>query len=184
MKFMISLKSKIARKILTLFFLNKGERFYINELAKTIKEDPSNVYKKLFQLKEEKIILDEFQGKERFFFLNKKYPLLKEYKKIVLKGLGFETTLREKLRKIKSIKAAYLFGSYAKGKLSTESDIDLLVVGDFKTIELQKALLEIQKFIGKEINSVEMSEKEFNKRKKEKDGFLTDVFSQKYIKIL
>jgi len=83
---MISLRSKITKKLLTLFFLNEKEKFYVNELAKVIKEDPSNIYKKLIILKKEGIILDEFQGKERFFFLNKKYHFIKEYKKIILKS--------------------------------------------------------------------------------------------------
>jgi len=181
---MISLRSKITQKILNLFFLNEKEKFYVNELAKLIKEDLSNVYKKLLELRKEGILSDEFSGKERYFFLNQKYPFLKEYKKIILKGLGFEKILKEKLKKLKGIDSVYIFGSYAKNKLSTESDIDLLIIGDFDTVKLQKILLEIQKLTGREINSIELTKKEFEKRKKEKDPFLKDVFSKKYIKIL
>ena len=67
---MISLRSKITQKILNLLFLNEKEKFYVNELAKLIKEDPSNVYKKLLELREEGILSDDFQGKERYFSLN------------------------------------------------------------------------------------------------------------------
>lgn len=181
---MISLKSKLTQKILNLFFLNEKERFYVNEFAKLIKEDPSNVYKKLIQLKEAGIVTDEFQGKERYFFLNKKYPFLKEYKKIILKGLGFEKVLKERLKELNGIKSAYLFGSYARDNLSVESDIDILIVGTPDVVKLQKALLETQQLTGREINSVEMTEKEFKQRIKEKDPFLEDVFSKKHIKIL
>jgi len=83
---MISLNSKLVRKILNLFFLNSKEKFYVNELARLLKEDPSNIHKKLNALKKEGILLDEFSGKERYFFLNTKYPFLKEYKKIVFKN--------------------------------------------------------------------------------------------------
>lgn len=181
---MISLRSKITQKILNLFFLNEKEKFYVNELAKLIKEDPSNVYKKLLQLKKEGVLSDEFQGKERYFFLNKKYPFLKEYKKIILRGFGFEKILKEKLKKLKGIDSVYIFGSYAKDRLSLESDIDLLTIGNFDTLEFQKAILEIQRLSGREINSIELTKKELEKRKKEKDPFLKDIFSKKYIKIL
>ncbi len=181
---MISLRSKITQKILNLFFLNEKEKFYVNELAKLVKEDPSNVYKKLLELKKEGLLSDEFQGKERYFFLNKKYPFLKEYKKIILKSVGFEKILKERLNKIKGIKAVYIFGSYAKNKLSLESDIDLLIIGYFDTILLQKTLSEIQRLTNREINSIELTPKEFEKRKKEKDPFLRDIFSKKCIKIL
>ncbi|MCD6528493.1 nucleotidyltransferase domain-containing protein, partial [bacterium] len=59
------------------------------------------------------------------------------------------------MKKIKGVESVYIFGSYAKDKLSLESDIDLLIVGNFDTLKLQKVLLEIQKFTGREINSVE-----------------------------
>jgi len=64
---MISLRSKITQKILNLFFLNE-KKFYINELAKLIKEDTANVHKKLLELKKEGLLSDEFPGKERYFF--------------------------------------------------------------------------------------------------------------------
>lgn len=181
---MISLRSKITRKILNLFFLNESESFYVNELAKLLKEDPSNLYKKLLEFRKEGMLSDEFRGKERYFFLNKKYPFLKEYKNIILKGVGFEKILKEKLSKIKGVDSVYIFGSYAKNKLSLESDIDILIIGDFDTLKFQKALLEVQKVSGREINSIELTKKEFEQRKKKKDEFLMDILSSKYIKIL
>lgn len=181
---MISLRSKITQKILNLFFLNEKERFYVNELAKLIKEDTANVHKKLLEMRKEGVLLDEFRGKERYFFLNKNYPFLKEYKRIILKGLGFEKILKEKLKRLKGVDSVYIFGSYAKNRLSLESDIDLLIIGDFDTLKLQKALLEIQRLSGREINSMELTKKEFEKRMKEKDPLLKDIFSKKYIKIL
>lgn len=181
---MISLRSKITQKILNLFFFQEKERFYVNELAKIVKEDPANVHKKLIELKREGLLSDQFQGKERYFYLNKKYPFFKEYKKIILKGLGFEKILKERLKKIKGIDSGYIFGSYVENKLSSESDIDLLIIGDFDTLKLQKEILKIQKLTAREINSIELTKKEFEKRKKEKDPFLKDIFSKKYLKIL
>jgi len=150
---MISLRSKITQKILNLLILNDKERFYVNQIAKIIREYPANVHKKLVELEKEGIVSDNTQGMERYFFINKKYKFLKEYKNIILKGVGFEKVLKEKLKQVKEIKSAYIFGSYAKNKMSDESDIDILVVGDFKTTDLQRALLEVQKLSGREINS-------------------------------
>lgn len=181
---MISLKSKITQKILNLFFLNGKERFYVNELADKIKEDPGNVYRKLIELKKEGILLDNFQGKERYFFLNKRYPFLKEYRKLILKGIGFEKILKDRLKKIKGINSIYIFGSYAENKLSSESDIDILIVGDFDGLKLQKIITEIQKSTDREINLIELTEKEFIEKKKNKDALLEDIFSKKYIKII
>ncbi len=181
---MISLRSKITQKILNLLILNGNERFYINELAKIIKEYPANVHKKLVELEKEGIIADDYRGKERYFYINKKYKFLKEYKNIILKGVGFEKILKEKLKQVDGIDSAYIFGSYAKNKMSDESDIDVLVVGNFKTAELQRVLLGVQKLSGREINSVELLNNEFKKKMEEKNELLIDIFSKEHIKII
>lgn len=181
---MISLRSKIGQKILNLFFLNEGSEFYINELANLIEEDPANVHKKLNEFAKEGLLVGEFRGKERYFSLVKDYPFLKEYKKIVLKGFGIEKILKKKLEKLEGVESAFIFGSYAKDKLSTESDIDILVVGDFNNVELQKILLQVQKLSDREINSVEMTKKEFDERNRKKDAFLKDILDKKFIKII
>ena len=54
---MISLRSKITQKILNLLILNENKRFYVNELAKIIKEYPANVHKKLVELEKESKVL-------------------------------------------------------------------------------------------------------------------------------
>lgn len=181
---MISLRSKVIKKILTLFFLHEKESFYANELARLINEDPANTHKKLLELKKEGILNDEFRGKERFFFLNKKYPFLKEYRRLILKGIGFEKILKDNLKNIKGIESVFIFGSYPKNKISAESDIDLLIIGEPDTVELQKTLVKIQKLIHREINSIQLTKKEFEKRKKQKEPLLEDIFSKKYIKII
>src|SRR3989344_3476688 len=92
--------------------------------------------------------------------------------------------VNELAKQIKGIESAYIFGSYAKNKLSEESDIDILVVGSFKTTELQRALLEVQKLAGREINSIELLNNEFKKKIEEKDELLIDIFSKDHIKII
>lgn len=181
---MISLRSKITKKILNYFFLNDHQKFYVNEIAKIIDEDPMNVYRKLIEFKKIGIFSDEFEGKQRYFFINKKYPLLKAYKNIILKSLGFEKILSDNLKKLDGVKSAYIFGSYAKNKFSAGSDIDLLVIGCFNTLDLQKVIIKIQKLTGREINSVELTELEFKKRLKNKDPFLKDILSKEHIKIV
>jgi len=181
---MISLRSKIAQKILSFLFLHEDERFYINELSREIKENTANVYRKLKELKEAGILGDEFQGNQRYFFINKKFPFLKEYKNIILKGVGFEKILQDALKTVHGVDEAYIFGSYMKNSFSLESDLDVLIVGSFDGLKLQKALVSIQNSAGREINSVELSKKEFQDKRKNKDPFIEDIFSGKYKKIL
>lgn len=181
---MISLKSKIAIKILNYFLLNPEKKRYINELALLLSEDPKNVYRKLQDLEKEGILKSEFLGKQRYFYLNKNYPLLNEYKAIFFKKSGFEQKLKGALKKIKGINEAYLFGSYAKNKMDNNSDLDLLVIGSHSLIDVQKLIIKFQKEIGREINVINLSNEEFKKKKKNNNPFIKNIFSNKIIKLV
>jgi len=55
----------------------------------------------------------------------------------------------ERLKKMKSVKAAILFGSYAKGKAREDSDIDICVITedeDDSPLELSSNVLDISLF--------------------------------------
>ena len=181
---MISLRSKVAVKILNYFFINPEACHYINELARILGLDPKNTNTKLKELEKAGFLKSEFSGKQRYFCLSKEFPLFEEYKNIVLKTAGVESELRKILLKVPKIKEAYLFGSYAKGRMDEMSDIDLLVVGDHSVLTLQKEINKIQKEAGREINAISFSEKEFEQKKETNNSFLKKVFSEKYIKLI
>lgn len=181
---MISFKSKITVKILNYFFLNPEAKLYINELAKTLGLDPKNAYRKLEELEAEGLFQSEFRGKERYFFLVKTNPLLSHYRQIFLTTFGLEQKLREILKNLPGVEEGYLFGSYARNKMISSSDIDVLIIGSHSVLELQKEINHLQKEIGREFNIINLSRKEFDAKKKTKDQFIKNVFEDKTIKLL
>lgn len=181
---MISLKSKITKKILNYFFINPQAKHYINELAKILELDPKNVDRKLKYLEKNGLLKSEFSGKQRYFYLSKEYPLLKEYRQIILKTIGIEQNLKDLLNKTKGVKESYIFGSYAQDQMDASSDIDVLVIGDHSPLALQKKINKIQTEISREINIINLTKKEFEKKKKEANPFITNIFSEKTIKLL
>ena len=181
---MISLKSKITQKVLNYFFLNPEDKRYINELAKILDLDPKNLFRKLEELENEGLLGSEFRGKERFFFLNKSYSLLEHYCHIFLKTLGLEQELREIINNTEGIKEAYIFGSYARSKMDASSDIDILLIGNHSTLQVQKKINKLQKEVAREFNVISLSIKEFEKKKKQKNQFIENILKSKPIKLL
>lgn len=178
-----SLKSKIVREVLNYFFLHSEDSLYLNELVRKLKLDKRNLVKKLKELEEAGLIRSEKRGNQKYYFLNKKFPLYKEYRNIVMKTIGLEGKLKNILRNIKGIKKAYIYGSYAKDRMDAFSDIDLLVVGNHDTIVLQGEISKLQKEIDREINVVSMGEREFNLKKKSKDPFISRILKDNLIEI-
>jgi len=180
---MIGFRSKITVKILDYYFVNPEKRHYINELADLLEVDPGNLFRKLKELETEGILISETRGNQKYFSLNKNYPLLKEIKKTYEAKYGIVNLLKDRLAKLKNLKEAYIFGSYAQNTLQQESDIDILLIGDHSSLGAKRLILPVQKNIGREINIIDLTPKEFKQRKKKKDEFIKNIFSQKIIKI-
>ncbi|MFA5776969.1 MAG: nucleotidyltransferase domain-containing protein [Parcubacteria group bacterium] len=181
---MFSLRSKITVKLLGYFFINPSKRHYINELAEILEVDPGNLHRKLKELDNEGILESEERGNQKYYFLNHSYPLLKEIKKVFEMKYGLSKMIREALIKLKGLKKAYIFGSYAKNLFEQESDIDILLIGSHSSLEAKRIIAPIQKKIGREISIIDVEEKEFEKRKKNNDPFIKNIFESKIIELI
>ena len=181
---MVSLKSEITRKLLNYLFINPTDSLYVNELCRKLDLDKRNLVKKLRELEQEGILKSQSRGNLKFYSINRSFPLYEEYKKIVLKTIGFEDELKKMVKEIKDIKEAYIYGSYAKNKMDTYSDIDLLIIGDHSVVSSQKKLNRLQQEIKREINVVNMDEREFKKRIKNKDPFINEILKGVHIRIV
>ena len=180
---MLSLRSKITKAVLSYFLLHEHAEMYVLEMARKLHLDDGNLARKLKELEKEGILKCEEKGKERYYSLNKAFPLLKEYRQIIMKTVGIEGALKDLLKDVKGIEEAFLFGSYAKDRMDSASDIDLMVVGDQDTVELRKKLAGIQKTTDREINLVSMSPAEYEKRKKQ-DSFVKSLQTTKKVKLV
>ena len=181
---MISLRSKVAIKLLDYYFLNPDAQAYINELARILELDPKNTETKLKEFEKEGLFKSEFRGKERYFFLAKDNPILEHYRQIFLKTYGIEKRLKDMLRGINGLKEAYLFGSYANSSMDSSSDIDILAIGSHSVLELQRVAAKLQKDVGREFNIMNLSQKEFEAKKRNKDPFINGVFKTKTIRLV
>lgn len=180
---MINFKSKPAIAILNYFFNQPEEEEYVNQLAKTLNEDVGNLFRQLKILEKEGLLKSKLLGRQLYFSLNHKYPLIKEYRKIFLENYSWQKLLSSELKAIKNLKEAYIFGSTAKNRQDKDSDIDLLLVGDHDHFKAQKIIVKWQQKLKREINSIDFDKQDFE-QKKISDPFLKKVFQEKIIKLL
>lgn len=180
---MFSLRSKITQRVLSHFMLHEGAELYVNEMARRLEVDAGNLLRKLKGLEAEGILKSRVRGKERYYSLNRVYPLLKEYRKIILKTVGLEHLLGEALREVEGIQTALLFGSYARDRMDASSDIDLLLVGMHNAVDAQRKVASVQRSVDREINVINMGPDEY-RRGQGKHPLLKSIRSNPSIQLL
>lgn len=178
------MRSAITVKLLKYFFLNPHAKEYLNELARILDADSGNLDRKIKELEKEGIFISEMKGNQKYYSLNMKYPLIREVKKMFETKYGLKDEIAKVLKQIKGLKEAYFFGSYAKNSFQQESDIDMLVIGSHKSREVKDKMLIFRKRYRREFNIIDLTEKEFEDKKREKDPFVENIFSDKIIKII
>ena len=181
---MFLIQSKLRQKIFTHFFTNPEGQFYVRELARFLDEDPGNLSKELSRLEKEGIFQSTIKGKTKYYVLNKNYPLYKQLRELIFKTFGIEGGIRKELRKIKNIDQAFLFGSFAKREADSQSDIDLLIIGNPDAEQLAEKISNLEDKFSREINYIVMNKKEFQKKQKIKEPFLIDIFKNKIIQLI
>jgi len=170
-------KSGIRRKIILLFVYNQDREFYLSEIARQVKTSAGTAQRELNRLRRMDFVSFKKRGNLSLYRLNRAFSLLAEIEAIIRKTVGIEVRLGEELRKVKGVSFAFIFGSYAKGRLRSDSDIDLYVVGRPDEDDVYRAVRSVEDTVGREINYHIASEDAFA-RKARTDSFVKDVIAE------
>lgn len=168
-------KSRTREALFRLYFTNPEKSYYLRELERELDIPVSMLRKELMSLEQSGIFVSSRKGNLSYYSLDKSYPLYNELKNIVFKTVGIKGLLIKALSDIKEIEAAFIYGSYAKSQDNAKSDIDLFIIGNIDENELISKIDSIEKDLKREINYSLYSRKDFEKKKKEKDGFIEGV---------
>jgi predicted nucleotidyltransferase len=181
---MISLRSKLRRKVLTFFYVNRVARVYVRQLAVALQADSTNVSRELARLEREGFLRSESEGRQLYYSVNPAYPYLKPVLALLHGSVGIEPTLRHALKAVQGIQSAWLFGSMAKDEADAASDVDLLIVGHPDSAELASETRKAEKSLRREINYTVLTPRELERRLAGGDAFVGDVWNGKRIELI
>lgn len=161
-------------KFTEFFLTNPYKEVYIRELAKKLKISPFATKKYADILVKERLILEERRANLRYLKANISnlfYKHLKiSYNMRQLLKSGIIDFLKNNIANITSI---VLFGSLAKGEDNKESDIDILIIGKQKYIDLDS----FENKLNKEITLHFFSWSEWNEKAKEDHPFYYEIIN-------
>lgn len=181
---MFDFRSKARQNLLAYYFTNPTARHHLRDLAQRLNIDPSNLSKEFARLEREGLFRSEVNGRQKYFQLNREYPLFDEVRKIVAKTIGAAPLIAQSLKRIEGVDEAYLYGSFARNQQDAASDIDVLVIGDPREEALAQAVNRLERQLGREINYTVLTPKEFKARRARKDAFLENVWHNKHVPLV
>lgn len=164
--------SKARRKILTLFFHNQSEQYYLRKIVREVKEEVNAVKRELDILYEGKVVTKEKRLNKIFYHLNKNYVFYDEFVRIFTKTLPISELLYKNLSKIGKVKYIALSKKFVRGEQISPEDVAVLFVGVIVIPEVESIMKEVESYSRQQINYTVMTEEEVNFRKKNNDPFL------------
>jgi predicted nucleotidyltransferase len=177
-------KSRLRRELLRYFFLHPGECFYLRELERTLCLSVGNIRRELKKLEQSGLFTSKKVGNLLYYLLNKKHPFYSELRVIILKTAGLGDIIKDIFKNVKGIKYAFIYGSFAKGEEISSSDVDLMVIGNAARAQLASKLYAIEKRIGRQVNLLSYSLKEWSDRIEKENAFVKNILKEKLIMLI
>ena len=183
MKMLKSLfSSSIRADVLSLLLSSPDEKFYVREIAKLLRKNPSGVKRELDNLEQMGIVLSERVANLKYFQANNESPLFSELKNLITKSLGLPGAIKAVIR-ASGAKAAFIYGPYAEGE--DVGAVALFVIGASESEDaVKKGLRDLQKKFGQKISYTLMEEDEYKIKRKKKDAALRRLLSGKRIALI
>ncbi len=167
-------KTRLA--ILSLLLSSSERKLYLRQIIRLTGAGQGAVQRELSLLVGAGILLKTREANLAYFQANRAAPVYEELRGLIQKTAGIANLVRTALLPLReSIERAFLYGSVARGEERTDSDIDLMVIGDISFFDIVSAVSPLQETLGLEINPTAFTKGEYNDRLAAEDHFLTQV---------
>ena len=181
-----ALFGRVRQRVLALLFGHPDRSFYTNEIIGWVDAGSGAVQRELARLADAGLVSAVSIGRQKHYRANQAAPIYSELRGIVRKTSGLRDVLRDALGPLeRDIRAAFVFGSIARGADTTGSDVDLMVISDRLTYaELFSALETGSARLARPVSPTIYTSAELARRMSERNAFLTKVLGAPKIWII
>ena len=138
---------------MALLFGNADRSFHHREIVRRVKTGSGAVQKELAHLTTTGLAVSRRVGNQVHYQANAASSIFAELKSLIHKTSGIAEILKEALSPLSDrISVAFVYGSFAKGTETANSDIDVMIIGGATFSEVVVPLGEAQDEFDREIN--------------------------------
>ena len=177
--------NQYRRKVLALLLMNPHKWVHLRELARLTDASPGTLKKELDGLMEAGLLKSQKMGNQTQFSANTEHPVYPELFGLIRKTIGLHDVLATALEALDGkLEVVFVFGSMAKETETSQSDVDVMVIGNVTFGEVVNALYDVQTIVGREINPKVMSRTEWQLKQDEGNSFVKELLTQPKIFIV
>jgi predicted nucleotidyltransferase len=168
------------QRVLAVLFGEPGRSFYGKEIIGLARSGSGAVQRELARLEASGLVTAKRVGRQKHYQANADSPVFEELRSLAIKTFALTDVLRAALAPVTPrIRAAFVYGSIAKGTDTAASDIDVMIVADRLTYaDLFRALDEASTRLGRKIAPTIYSAAEVAERRKQHNAFVERVLAQ------
>lgn len=175
-----ALFSGVQLRVLGLLFGNPAQDYSTSEVIRQVGSGTGAVHRELARLAASGIAQVRAVGNQKRYAANRSSPIYEELRSLIVKTVGVVEPLREALSGYKDqIRAAFVYGSTAKGSDTADSDIDLLVLGDdLSYADIFNALADAERRLGRTISPNLMTPADWQRKLQSRNSFASRIAAQ------
>jgi len=168
--------SPVVVDVLCLFLIKPDTRYYQREIVEITGHSLLQVQHSLERIKQADLISYQKSGNRLYYQAKRTHPAFIDLQQAFLKTDALAYSLKRALEPLKNkLQLAFVFGSLAKGSATSESDIDLFLLGDMSLKAVSAAMTDVTDTLNREFNPVIMSKADYKQRFSEKNRFAIEL---------
>jgi predicted nucleotidyltransferase len=168
----------VRQQVLAATLMHPERWWYLSDLAAHLKRSPSSLQREVARLADAGVLETRQEANRTYYRPNADCPLLPELTGLIVKTVGVADVVRAALSShAGQIQWAFIYGSMATGEEASESDVDLLVIGDVKLAEMARSLKTAEKKLGRPVNPSIYPAPEFVAKLRAGQHFIRSVVS-------
>jgi predicted nucleotidyltransferase len=172
-----ALFSKVQQRVLALIFSHPERSFYTSEIVRNVQSGVGAVTRELAKLERSGLVSVERIGNQKHYRANQAAPIFTELRGLVEKTVGLTEPIKTSLEPhADTIRAAFLYGSYAKQTDTAHSDIDLMVIGDgLNYSDLYTAAQRAELKLRRKVNPLFLSLTDWRRKSADKGSVMSKI---------
>jgi predicted nucleotidyltransferase len=168
-------RSDMQVNLLGLLLLQPERTWTLDELATAVGAVPSSVHRELRRAVDAGIVERDDRARPHGYSAARDAPAHEPLRQLLETTVGAPAKLAEALAAAGDVRAASLHGSFVRGRLRPDSDLDVLVVADGPSRPFQAAAREAGRALGRDVDLSVLSPREFATATEQGHPFLQGV---------